>query len=129
MSGARNYEELCIAAKNEEGRLVELEKRQQYERSRQRISARYSVRSSGQEPSGSTDTKQAGQPYKQLPRCYICNSPTHLARDCRTQRSESEGRSRFTKKPTLYIAVISLMIVHQGRVIFKKLLKFYFRLL
>ena len=45
------------------------------------ISARYSVRSSGQEPSQSTDTKQAGQPYKQLPRCYICNSPTHLARD------------------------------------------------
>ena len=36
VSGARNYEEICIAAKNEEGRLVELEKRQQYERSRKR---------------------------------------------------------------------------------------------
>ena len=65
------------------------------------ISARYSVRSSGQEPSQSTDTKQAGQPYKQLPRCYICNSPTHLATDCRTKRSESEGRLRFTKKTNI----------------------------
>ena len=36
MSGACNYEEHCIATKNEERRLVELEKGQQYERSRQK---------------------------------------------------------------------------------------------
>ena len=85
MSGARNYEELCIAAKNEEMRLAELEKRQQYERSRQRISVKYPVRVLDQESSPSTDTKQASQSYKQSLRCYICNSPSHLARDCRTQ--------------------------------------------
>ena len=92
MSGAHNYEELCIAAKNEERRLAELEKQQQYERSRQRVSVTYSVRGLVKESGRSTDTKQASQFYKQPLRCYICSSPSHLARDCRTQRSESEGR-------------------------------------
>ena len=101
VSGARNYEELCIAAKNEERRLAELEKRQQYERSRQIASARYSTSSSVLGSSRSIDTKQTGQSYKQSPRCYICNSPTHLARDCKTQRSESEGRTRISKKTNI----------------------------
>ena len=101
VSGARNYEELCIAAKNEESRLAELEKRQQYERSRQIASARYSTSSSVLGSSRSIDAKQTGQSYKQSPRCYICNSPTHLARDCKTQRSESEGRTRISKKTNI----------------------------
>ena len=38
------------------------------------------------------------QPYKQQPRCYVCNSPNHLARDCKVQKTESEGKSSLSKK-------------------------------
>ena len=55
MSGARNYEELCIAAKNEEKKMAELKKQQHYERSRQIVPAKYSTRSSSLESSWSTD--------------------------------------------------------------------------
>ena len=101
VSGACNYEKLCIAAKNEERKLAKLEKRHQYERSRQIGSARYSTSSFVLGSSRSIDAKQTGQSYKQSPRCYICNSPTHLARDCKTQRSESEGRTRISKKTNI----------------------------
>ena len=69
VSGAHNYEELCIVAKNEGRRLAELEKRQQYDRSRQNRSARFSTSSSGLGSSQSIDAKQISQSYKQSPKC------------------------------------------------------------
>ena len=93
-----------------------MEKRQQYERSRQVVPAKYSTRSYGLESSQSTDTKQTSQFYKQSPKYYICNSPTHLARDCTIQRFESKKEKKIRRKLTLYIAVVNLRIIHQGRV-------------
>ena len=85
VSGARNYEELCITTKNEDRRLAELEKWQHYEWNRKIVLAKYSTRNFSLESSWSTDTKQTSQSYMQSPRCYICNSPSiHVARDCRT---------------------------------------------
>ena len=82
-----------------------MEKRQQYERSRQVVPAKYSTRSSGLECNQSTDTKQTSQSYKQSPRYYICNSLTHLARDCTVQRFESKKRTKISKETN---------IVHSG---------------
>ena len=36
--------------------------------------------------------------YRQLPRCYVCNSLNHLAKDCKSQKTESEGKSSTPKK-------------------------------
>ena len=84
VSRACNYDELCIAAKNEEKRLAELEKQQQYGRSQ----SRYLTDKSPSQGFGQ-NVNRANQFYKQQPHCYVCNSPNHLARDYRAQKSES----------------------------------------
>ena len=86
ISGAQNYRELCIAAKNEERRLAELKKRKQYIRSE---TPQHFTRSSEQ-PSGNT-TKRKPRSQKHL-RCYICNGLGHFAYECRSQKSESSGK-------------------------------------
>ena len=90
VSGARNYDELCIAAKNEEKRLAELEKRQQYGRSQ----SRYFTKDKSPGQGFGRNINRDNQFYKQQPRCYVCNSPNHLAR----QKSESEGKTSLPKK-------------------------------
>ena len=95
MYGARNYDELCIAAKNEEKRLAELEKRQQYGKSQ---SSRYSNKDKSPSQGFGQNVNRANQFYKQQPRCYVCNSPNHLARDCRAQKSESERKTSLSNK-------------------------------
>ena len=86
ISGAQNYRELCIAAKNEERRLAELKRRKQYIRSEM---PQQFTRSSEQ-PSGNT-TRRKPRSQKQL-RCYICNGLGHFAYECRLQKSESSGK-------------------------------------
>ena len=121
VSGARNYDELCIAAKNEEKRLAELKKQQQYGRSQ----LRYFTKDKSPSQKFEQNVNRANQ-YKQQPRCYVCNSPNHLARDCRAQKSESEGKTSLSKKTK---------VVRGGRLSrgsspeidsFKKLSKSYF---
>ena len=76
VSGAQTYKELCLATKNKESRLAELQKQQHY--------------SMTQVPSA-----QQYQPIKQsgIKKCYcICDKPGHLARDCKAGKSESQGR-------------------------------------
>ena len=97
VSGAQTYRQLCMSAKNEEKRLAELRRRQQY------------MKTSG------TDRQQAAarnqQPWKQVPqgqanyreqlgrqkrssqgqsrtRCYLCGTAGHFAKDCRTRKPE-----------------------------------------
>ena len=102
VSRARNYDELCIAAKNEEKRLAELEKQQQYGRSQ----SRYFTKDKSPSQGFGQNVNRANQFYKQQPRCYVCDSTNHLARDCRAQKSESEGKTSLPKK---------IKVVHGGR--------------
>ena len=90
VSGARTYQELCIAAKNEECRQLALAQRQQY-RQGQEIIYKESRHS------GDVSTTRSGQrdpriPAEQRPRetrkCYKCVSPDHLAKQYRAPKTE-----------------------------------------
>ena len=75
ISGVQNYQELCIASKNEERRLAELKGKRQYARSE----APYQP-TNAQMPRGEVK-KERPKSHKQL-RCYICNNPGHFAHQC-----------------------------------------------
>ena len=103
VSGATKYQELCIAAKNEEKRLAELRRRQQYSKSTQpKPSQSERNRATTTDPlrhpsvpnkSGSVDAKK----------CFFCKKTGHLMRDCRLRKSEntSSGRPAATKLVTI----------------------------
>ena len=93
VSGAQSYRELCIAAKKEERRLVELKKKQQYLKA-EKPPFESPTRKPFQKSSNSTTGNRA-KPFMNLGplRCFNCNSPRHLARDCRKPKTESQGKS------------------------------------
>lgn len=104
VSGAQNYKELCLVVKREERRLAELKKRQQYLKpekpqissSTNRVSTVSQNRQrtywrTGNYGNTSKTEKTGGQQQRQL-RCYICDSPNHLARQCPQGKTESSGR-------------------------------------
>ena len=101
VSGAQSYKALCLAARNEEKRLAELKKRQQYLKSastpprpaKKFIETRSSMplANKTQVPSVS---KTANQETK---RCFMCHKPGHLARDCRFRTAGSSGHSDSRK--------------------------------
>ena len=106
VSGARNYTELSLAAKNEEKRQAELIRCQQYHqaniprvgskklgtytRAPQQIKLeppsvqRSTVPSRGGQSSSANETR----------RCYKCDGVGHLARDCKVKKSESSGQQQ-----------------------------------
>ena len=98
VSSAQSYRELYIAAKKEERRLAELKKKQQYLKTEKPPSGG-STRGSFQR-NHTSNHKSGGSGNKFKPpgkhnslRCYLCDSPHHLARDCHKQPTESEGKS------------------------------------
>ena len=106
VSGAQNYKELRLAAKREERRLAELKKKQQYLKGEglpansspnkpPSTSHNWQRTFRGPGSRGATinkpEEKQGAQQQKKL-RCYICDSPNHLARQCQQQRTESPGK-------------------------------------
>ena len=111
MSGAQNYRELSIAAKNEKRRLAELKKKQQclktdkptLEVSKSNRKSFHNSASGFQMTSGSSWNRSQST-LRQNPalRCYVCDSPHHLARDCNKNKTESKGKatSQITTKAT-----------------------------
>ena len=90
VSGALGYKELCVAAKGEERRLLELKKRQAY------------MRQGSSQPSNipkptatnQSPAKRAESGRSNSQTCYYSGKPGHIARDCRKKKSsESPGRS------------------------------------
>ena len=91
VSGAKQYQELCVVARNEEKCLAELQRRQQYStsthpRQSQFECARTIATNSPQRPATSSgdETKK----------CFFCKKPGHLMRDCRMRKPENAGSSR-----------------------------------
>ena len=95
VSGAQKYSELCVSARNEERRLAELRKRQQYVRNNSTpsstrpkepsnpVAADSPSQGGGRPDSRQADSKKSGR------KCFICKKPGHLAHDCRLRRAES----------------------------------------
>ena len=91
VSDAQNYKELCVAAKREERRLAELQRKQQYLKAQnmQESGPTKKFPSQGLRRAyrSNVNYKQTGNKSDNVRakplRCYICDSPEHLARDCR----------------------------------------------
>ena len=87
VSSAQSYGELCIAAKKEEQRLAELKKKQQYLKTEKPPSGG-STRGSFQRnynsnyKSGGSGNNFKSPGKRNSLRCYLCDSPYHLAHDC-----------------------------------------------
>ncbi len=102
VSGAIGYKELCLAARNEEKRLAELKKRQQYLLSSStppRQIKKFPERKSFIPSTNKTEMK-----------CFLCHKPGHLARECKSSRTterESGGRGDFGKTHTKLVTADS----------------------
>ena len=94
VSGAQSYQELCLAARNEEKRLAELRKRQQYRKSPS-TPPRPPRKSMESNPSVPSTSKPGNSKVNNMdPRkCFLCHKPGHLARECRSRTTDSGGRS------------------------------------
>ena len=98
ISGAQNYQELCMAARNEEKRLAELKRKRQYA---QGTSGQFQPDRSQQQPSVIKKEDQGGKVIsRRQVKCYTCGSPNHLACDCRVPTTESRGKTRMVKTNT-----------------------------
>lgn len=109
VSGARDYQELCMASKNEEKRLANLKKREEY--SKPHASAGSSAPRQTNKPrqptghsndhsnSGSGSALPSADSSRQNMKCFYCNKTGHRKQDCRRRKkdlgeTESRGPSR-----------------------------------
>jgi len=107
VSGALTYKELCMSAKNEEKRLVQLKKRQQYlgQRSRTQSTPRISLR----DEKGAIPLKSSSDSALSKPpvRCYTCNKLGHYSKDCPARKTESGGKQKTTTKQGTTAALVT----------------------
>ena len=83
VSGSLTYKHLCVAAKQEEKRLMKLKRcKQHLERQVRHQAARYTPSSND----GSKLDSLIGKPPRE---CYVCGKTDHLAKQCRQRKSES----------------------------------------
>ena len=99
--GAMSYEELCMAAKNEEQRQTELRKRQDYNRSHNSFpsNGKYDDRSTKDksfkprtQTGGGSQASSSGD-ARQQQRCYLCNQLGHIAKHCKQNKSKEKESS------------------------------------
>ena len=91
VSGAQTYQELCLASRNEEKRLAELRKRQQYQKTSVCLEP-HQPRRGSVDPRGTGSFPAKSSKPSETRKCYLCHKAGHLARDCRVGRTESGGR-------------------------------------
>ena len=106
VSGAANYKQLCLAARNEEKRLKELEKRRRFLRSSTTVPSN-TTSDSGQNREPAPNMRRGPNRIPDDIRCFTCGQPSHLARDCSNPRTEggvnerrwSRGDTQRNKQP------------------------------
>jgi len=109
VSGARSYLDLCVAAKNEERRLAELRRKQQY------LKAGVQPSHSGKKLPEAKASSEKQPSTLETRRCYVCGKPGHLANKCKLKRSERTNRCIRVPPLQLYenakfdLAVVLLM--------------------
>ena len=118
VSGALNYQALCVAAKSEERRLAELQKRRQYQSPQ--------LRGPKKAPPGPTGTNQpkqgqshnrstgANQPRQgqstnsssdaKTRKCWNCEETGHMVYNCPRPKKESTGRSSHKQVSTKMVS-------------------------
>ncbi len=94
VSGAQKYQELCLAARQEEKRVAELKRRSS---PRSNSSPQTHKRPGDQQPPATKTQQQT--PSSMGRKCYLCNSPNHLARQCKERKQESRPPATYYKPP------------------------------
>ena len=89
VSGATDYKQLCLSARNEEKRLLDLEKRR---RALQPQAPLVIPPSNSGENARPAIRPTGGYSPASDRRCYNCGRPGHISRECRAPRTESGGR-------------------------------------
>ena len=107
VSGGRNYQELCVAARNEEKRLADLRKRQEYSKllantsSSQRTVRLKPPADSGPSRGGLTSPSTTLQATMRPSfKCFYCHKTGHRKEDCRRRKKDlAESESRGPSRP------------------------------
>ena len=103
VSGPVSYKQLCITAKQEEKRQIELKRiKQQQDK---QFKAQSSRQVSGNRSSSQPISNSSADP-RPPSECYICGKTNHLAKQCKQRKSESSAVE--TKQPKKVSAVTSM---------------------
>ena len=86
VSGSQSYKGLCAAANAEEKRIVELRRRQHYQRSSTQQNPRLPPAQEIPQPPSPNNSRLS---YSTPRKCYMCGSTKHLARKCPQGKQES----------------------------------------
>ena len=126
--GAKNYQELILAAKNEDRRLADLKRRQEYARSapqsassRQKNSVQHSFKS---RPSHIGSTSQLNRQSASDPqtkssakrKCFHCKRPGHLLHQCPLHRRKGNGSQPRRKDSSAKQVVTEPTLQHRSDV-------------
>ena len=96
VSGCQSYKDLCTAAKNEEKRLVELRRRQKYQKA-------HAFHNNPRKSEDNTnrqlqDSTHRSGPGSRVLKCYKCGSTDHLQKHCKLAKSGTTNRENSHRK-------------------------------
>ena len=105
VSGAQNYKQLCLCAKAEGKRLAGLKKRQLYRRESQKKPVERERQLSDTSSKAAEPGNRKSSRFTRERRCYNCNAPGHLAKDCKQPKKESSAGSDKGAKAKMVTSV------------------------